>query len=157
MQHLRPEGFDERENKISRGFRQRVSCRGDLAEIGQPRLYFLPSPWTHFLAPGLGQRKKQRPPRERERQKRREDRDGWERMEGGREGKKKTAAGLCIGIKTGANPFCIVHHDPLPPVSNSSPRGFMETHFADSGSHLSNHVCKNLCGRCSNKHIQAAY
>lgn len=33
----------------------------DLAATDQPRLYFLPSPWTHFLAKALEQRKKQQP------------------------------------------------------------------------------------------------
>lgn len=85
MQHLRPEGWDEREKQdISRSCRQRAACRGDLAATDQPRLYFLPSPWTHFLAPGLGQRKKQQPLRERK---------GEDREDGGRkrrgEGKKK--------------------------------------------------------------------
>lgn len=43
-------------------------------------------------------------------------------MEGGREGGKKiAAAGLCIGIKTGANPSCIVQHYPLPLLSPTLP------------------------------------
>ncbi len=45
-------------------------------------------------------------------------------MEGGREGKKKiAAAGLGIGIKTGANPSCIVQHYPLPLLSLTLPLG----------------------------------
>lgn len=79
---------------ISRSCRHRVACRGDLAVTDQPRLYFLLSPWTHFLAPGIGQRKKQQPPRERDRQRRRErnrEREGRERgeREGGKEGEQK--------------------------------------------------------------------
>lgn len=84
MRTVRPEG-EKRKQDISRSLRQCVACFGDLAAIDQPRLYFLLSPWTHFLAPGLGHRKKQQP-REGETQRERES----ERMERGRErGEKK--------------------------------------------------------------------
>ena len=151
MQHLRPEGWDEREKQdISRSCRQRAACRGDLAATDQPRLYFLPSPWTHFLAPGLGQRKKQQPPRERKGE--------LERMEGGRgEGRKKkkkpTAAGL--GIKTGANPFCIVQHDPLPLLANSFPLGASWRDILQTLALISRTAfSKNMHRRCS-KHIRS--
>lgn len=62
---------------------------------------------------------------------------GWREEERG--GGKKAAAGL--RIKTGANPFCIVQHNPLPLPSPTLPLGaFMERHFADSGSYLSDYV-----------------
>lgn len=59
------------ENDISRSFC--VACLRDLAD--QPRLYFLLSPWTHFLALGVGQRKKQQP-REGETERKRGWREG---------------------------------------------------------------------------------
>lgn len=93
--------------------------RGDLAVTDQPRLYFLPSPWTHFLAPALGQRKKQQSPkgratnrkghREKHRQKKTETgrAERMERRKTRKKNKKRKAAGLSIGIKTGANPFLL--------------------------------------------------
>lgn len=131
MQQFRSsEGLDEWENKIfQRSSRQCVACRGDLAVSDKPRLYFLPSPWTHFLAPGLGQRKKQQPPRKGEGQKRRNETN---REQGEREsrgdigrkrsgGEKKQQLDSPSELKTGANPFCFVQHYPLPLLSPSLP------------------------------------
>lgn len=79
--------------------------------------YFLPSPWTHFLALGLGQWKKQQP-REGETERKGRER-GWREEERGG-GKKQQ---LDSGIKTGANPRCIVQHYPLPLLSLTLPSG----------------------------------
>lgn len=47
-----------RKQGISKSSRQCVVCCRHLAWTDQSKLYFLPSPWTHFLALGLVQWKK---------------------------------------------------------------------------------------------------